>query len=166
MGKLNAAELVETESGKFIIGIIELPDSQYTISVFRPCGACSGTGCHSCAGQGYTGDPIDPSTEENALTAGVNDYRNRVNLADAIMNGLKADPDLAVFPKIVRCNMAARVARYALGRFWSAATDNLCEYFASWLFAGELEEVKKLESAKKKKDVKKENVKEEGKKNA
>ena len=153
MVKLNAPDKVQVEAGRFLVGImVSLDDGGHVVAVYRPCGACGGKGCQSCVDQGYVGEIVLPDVWDRELRAKVADYQNRVWLLDAVMGGLKADLDLAVFPRSVRRGFATRLGRYVLACYWSETSDDLLDYLAGYFFADEPEDARSPDEVKKKDD--------------
>lgn len=144
MGVLKGPEKITTNDGRYLIGVLETED-KYEVGVFIPCGACGGRGCEACSHRGHLENGVRPDVWSEEIRQYVNSYSYWIQIASAIMEAVRVEPDLLVFPADVKKSMAARITRFAFEKLNILHGNALCDYFAERIFFDESNIVRKKE---------------------
>jgi len=133
--KLLTTEVLDLPGGKLIAGLIET-EAGLAPAICLACGSCGGKGCSACGGLGYTRLASSENPEVRRL---LGLYAAQVTIASAVVDAVKIDIDLAVFPAAFRSDVAARLARAVSERLNFKQGDAMCGLLAQRAFINEPE---------------------------
>lgn len=144
--RLLATEVLDLPSGKLVVGFIETGGALAPV-VCVACGSCGGRGCSACGGVGYTRLAPDDDAEVKQL---LRLCTSQLTIASAVVDGVRDDIDLAIFPAAFRVGVAARLARYVLEGLKFKRGNAMCDLLARRAFAGEPELARSKEAVEQK----------------